>query len=227
MTNYSQLIDLFIYPYAGHVEKIKNIQQLLDIEYPESAEQLQRFTSWTLNTPLHDQEELFNRTFHIQATCYLDLGYVMFQEDYKRGELLAKMKVEQEKHGVDCGYELADNLVNVLKLLSVHTDPEFVNECSARIVMPSLKKMLTEFDATKMKNRMKLIKKKEKVVILEDLQNGNIYQNALAALLSVFNTDFGHLNYEEEVYVPEFSKDFVGDCSTCAPKLNFNQIRKS
>ena len=227
MMNYAQLTDLFIYPHEGHVEKIKNIQQILDIEYPEAAEKLQRFTSWTMNTPLHDQEELFNRTFHIQATCYLDLGYVMFQEDYKRGELLANMKVEQEKHGVDCGYELADNLVNVLKLIPVHKDQEFVNELSARIVIPSLEKMLTEFDATKMKNRMKLIKKKEKAVILEDLQNGNIYQNAIGALLSVFNTDFGHLKYEEVVYVPDFSKDFVGDCSTCAPKLNFNQIRKS
>lgn len=227
MIHYSQLSELFSYPSPTHLEKVENIQQMLDTNYPDAAEKLRRFTDWAIRTPLHEQEELFTKTFHIQAICYMDLGYIMFGEDYKRGDFLANMKVEQEAQGVDCGDELADNIVNVLRLLSAHKDQEFVNELSVRIVMPSLKKMLIEFDATKIKNRMKLIKKKEKAVILENIENGNIYQNAISALLNVFEKDFGHLEYEEVVYVPDFSKDFVGDCSTCAPKLNFNEIRKS
>lgn len=228
MNHYSKLAKLFLYPATdNHVADVKELQEILDDKFPKAGQELQRFTDWVLSTPMHDQEELFTKTFHIQAICYLDLGYVLFGEDYKRGDFLANMCVEQAKAGIDLESELADNLVNVLKLISVHEDREFVEELSSRIVMPSLKKMLIEFDSKLMENRLKYIKKKEKAVILENIQNGNIYQNALNALLLVFDQEFGHIKFEEMVQVPEFSKDFVGDCSTCAPKLNFNEIRKS
>lgn len=227
MIHYSLLSNLFRYPDAAFVENINSIQQFLNTNYKEAGKELERFTKWVNETDLYKQEELFTKTFHIQAICYLDLGYVLFGEDYKRGDFLANMKVEQEKMNVDLENELADNILNVLKLISIHEDKEFVSELCARIVIPAVKKMLIEFDATKIKNRMKLIKKQEKVLIMEDVENGNIYQNVLNALLHVLDADFGHLKYEEFVYVPEFSKDFVGDCNTCTPKLNFNQIRKS
>jgi hypothetical protein len=45
------------------------------------------------------------------------LGYVLFAEDYKRGDFLVKVKNEQRKVNNDCGEELADNLPNILTLM--------------------------------------------------------------------------------------------------------------
>ena len=61
--------------------------------------------------------ELYLRTFDVQAITTLDIGYVLFGEDYKRGALLAGLSAEHKKVSNDCGIELADHLPNVLRLL--------------------------------------------------------------------------------------------------------------
>ena len=45
-----------------------------------------------------------------QVLATLDIGYVLFGDDYKRGELLANLNQEHRKANNDCGTELADHL---------------------------------------------------------------------------------------------------------------------
>ena len=63
------------------------------------------------------QQEYYISTFDVQAICFLDIGYVLFGEDYKRGIFLVNIKKEQIKAGNDCGSELPDHLPNILTLL--------------------------------------------------------------------------------------------------------------
>lgn len=53
---------------------------------------------------------------------HLDLGYVMFGEDYKRGAFLLNMQIEQQKINNDCGTDLPDNICNVLDLMTLSKD---------------------------------------------------------------------------------------------------------
>ncbi len=91
------------------------------------------------------QQEYYLKTFDVQAVCYLEIGYVLFGEDYKRAQLLVNLKNEHKKAEVDCGTELGDHLPNVLTLLSKVSDPEFAEELGFIITSPAVRFMLTKF----------------------------------------------------------------------------------
>ena len=140
---------------------------------------------------------------------------MIFAEDYKRGEFLVNMKVEQEKYNNDYGHELADNLPYVLRLLPLHKDENFINELVVMVIIPALEKMLSEFDASKVKIREKVMNKKQKVVIMEGIKDGNIYKNVISAALQVFKIDFADIKFEIEAeIIPAYAKAFLhSDCT--------------
>jgi nitrate reductase assembly molybdenum cofactor insertion protein NarJ len=117
------------------------------------------------------------KTFDVQAVCYLDLGYLMFGEDYKRAQLLVHLQNEHVKTGVDCGTELADHLPNVLVLLARTEDPEFAEELGFVILSQAVRFMLTRF-----KN------------------SDNLYGGFLAVLLEFLNRDFNGNGLDEYVF---------------------------
>lgn len=160
LTHYTLLAELFRYPTEDIFQKVIEIQHLLDDNYPNAGEEFKRFSEFVANSTYPQIEEIFQKTFHIQAICFLDLGYVIFAEDYKRGEFLVNMKAEQDKYKNDCEHELADNLPYVLRLLPMHKDECFINELVVMIMIPALEKMLSEFDAAKTQIREKVLNKK-------------------------------------------------------------------
>ena len=223
LEHYKLFAEVFKYPTSQTVAKIAEIKALLDDRYPAAGQEFERFSDFIENSSDNEIEEIFGKTFHIQAICFLDLGYVIFGEDYKRGEFLVKMKKEQKDNNNDCGIELADNLPNVLNLLAIHKDEKFINELMVMIMIPALEKMLSEFDDRKTQIREKVMNKKTKVIIMAGIKNGNIYKNALSGLLMVFKKDFENIKYENELeIIPAYAKAFVhsdcGDgCSTSIP----------
>ena len=223
LEHYNKLAKVFQYPAEGYKEGVVAVTQMLQ-GYPEGAKEFQRFSDYVGKSTLHQIEDVFGITFHIQAICFLDLGYVLFGEDYKRGDFLVQMKREQAKINHDCGEELADNLQNVLQLMAISKDEEFIQELAVRILIPALKKMLMEFDVARLKLKAKIMRKKQKAIILESVKLNevpevNIYQNALLALLAVLEQDFVGVEYKEDKFEPVLSGDFLNstDCGTCSP----------
>jgi dihydroorotase (homodimeric type) len=82
-------------------------------------------------------------------------------------------------------------------------------------IYPALEKMLSEFDASKVKIREKVMNKKQKVVIMEGIKDGNIYKNVISAILQVFKIDFADIKFEIEAeIIPAYAKVFLhSDCS--------------
>ena len=80
--------------------------------------------------------EIHTRSFEVQSITTLDVGYVAFGDDYKRGELLVNLNREHEAVGVDCGSELPDHLPNVLRLMARWQDPELVMSSFRRSWFP-------------------------------------------------------------------------------------------
>lgn len=228
LEHYKLFAEVFKYPTAPTADKIKECQLFLDRNYPNAGEEFKRFSSFIANSTADEIEEIYAKTFHIQAICFLDLGYVIFGEDYKRGEFLVNMKAEQRDHNNDCGEELSDNLANVLTLLPIHTNEDFVNELAVMIIVPALKKMLEEFDSAKLALKEKVMKKKQKVIIMQGIKDGNIYKNAISSLIMVFQKDFEHIKYEQEVeIVPPYAQAFVNseECGTCSPNPANNNLK--
>ncbi len=214
---YNLLANLFRYPQGNYVQQVNECARYLSEFYPSAYKELLPFVNWVNNQNEFEIEEVFGKTFHIQAICYLDLGYVLFAEDYKRGEFLVQMKNEQRKAKNDCGCELADNLPNVLTLMAILQDEDFLDEFAERVMKPALGKMLKEFDDARIALKDKVRKKKQKVIIMEDLVEKNIFQYTLLALKKVVDLDFQEEKYNDPVIVPTLGIDALNCNSGCSP----------
>lgn len=173
VNNYIQLADLFRYP---SVESAMHIDKCLDIiasHYPDYKELMLPMQEHIRTKTLTELQEYYIKTFDVQAVCFLDIGYVLFGEDYKRGDFLVLIKKEQEKVNNDCGVELADHLPNMLTLLPKMKDVELREELVVSLFIPALEEMVIQFN-----------------------QINNVYCNLLSGLIQILKIDFPNSNYK-------------------------------
>ena len=213
-TQYRAMAKVFAYPAEGYHYDVEFCQNLLEAQYPDAAADFRRFSEFVHNHSESECELIFTKTFHIQAICYLDLGYVIFREDYKRGEFLVNMKEEQAKVDNDCGSELPDNLANVLELMARTQDQEFLEELAVGVMQPALTSMIAEFDDARVQLKEKVLKKMHKALLQQDLEGGNIYRDALAALQKVLAKDFAGIHYDNASLQPMIGGAFLQNCGT-------------
>lgn len=145
LNHYKLIADLFRYPDDTLLPRAKAFLELVNKEFPAQSQKLTEFVAAIEELKTKLQQEYFMKTFDVQALCFLDIGYVMFGEDYKRAQLLVNLQNEHKVAGVDCGSELADHLPNVLSLLSQTTNQGFATELGFIITMPAVRFMLTKF----------------------------------------------------------------------------------
>ena len=143
--NYQLIADLFRYPDEKMVPRAKALLNIFQQQSQDNYESLASFVTSIENISVKKQQEYFMKTFDVQAVCYLDIGYMMFGEDYKRAQLLVNLQNEHKVAGVDCGNELADHLPNVLCLLAKTTNRDFEEELGFIITTPAVRFMLTKF----------------------------------------------------------------------------------
>jgi len=134
------LSSLMAYPGNDYPEKIAHaIAQAR--AFPPIQEILKTFSAWCETQTRAELEENYTATFEIQGRYCLDIGFVLFGEDYKRGEFLVNMQRICREHNVDVGSELPDHLPTVLRLLH-KLDASERKELTAKIVLPALQKIM-------------------------------------------------------------------------------------
>ncbi|MDP3432720.1 MAG: hypothetical protein Q8T04_07130, partial [Bacteroidota bacterium] len=117
MQIYKNIAHLFNYPGGDYRQVVEKLISELQ-EYGQSAaDDFQPVARHFTSNPISELQEYYIRTFDVNAACYLDIGYVLFGEESKRGQFLLNMKSEQLKAENECGTEFADHLPNVLTLL--------------------------------------------------------------------------------------------------------------
>lgn len=188
--HYPAFAEIFRYPSEDFSAKVIDCQQIIEKQYPELSDLFKPFADYMLSKDLYEQQELYTKTFDVQPICYLDLGYIIFGEDYKRGAFLLHMQQEQQNYNNDCGFDLSDNICNILTLIPMHKDATFVNDLATSIMIPGLKKMTDEFASARVDLKVKVLKKLHKAIIQEDLNQGNVYRNAIETLKQIFELDF-------------------------------------
>lgn len=188
--HYNKLAGLFVYPDAGFVPMVQQVQAMLDNRYPEAGAMIKPFTQFVSGASQTELEELYTRSFDVQAITTLDIGYVLFGDDYKRGALLVNLNREHREAGIDCRGELADHLPNILHLLGRMREPELRAELIEKVVAPALQKIISEFNPERLEAKNRIYKKHHKTLIERSESYGTIYRYPLEALYMVLQADF-------------------------------------
>ena len=212
LTHYEHLAKLFDYPRRDYPTWVQSVYELLAGRYVIAAAEIDAFaqalpTDGEPFTPeaLDEVQEIFTRSFDVQSITTLSVGYVVFGDDYKRGELLVNLNRELREAGVEPGSELPDHLPNVLRLLARWDDRELAHEFVMEILHPALERMIEEFGVHRMEAKNKLYRKHFKTLIATSAERGTMFRAPLAALLAVLKEDF-HLS---EWRPPERENDFL------------------
>lgn len=179
---------------------IRAIQHIIS-DNPDTTDYLNTFAGVFGNLPHHQQEEIYIRTFDVQAFTTMDVGYILFGEDYKRGKLLVHLNREHRMAGVDCKGQLADYLPNMLRLLSRMEDEAIKAELIQRIVIPAVRKIQQDFHPDKLQKK-KILYKKHQKTLLEDHDRASLVYSSVFEALAIFlnglfvDAEFQHKNIE-------------------------------
>ena len=193
---YKLFADIFTYPDEKVRLKIYELKQLLEKNYPEVVKSASDFFEFVKTSSLQKWQEVYTRTFDVQAITTIDLGYVLFGDDYKRGEMLVNLSKEHKKHNNDCGSELGDHLPNVLRLLTKLTDNELKTDLIYLIIKPALHKISAEFDYDKIDKKNSVYKKHQETLIEPVSNYALIYQQLFAVLIDVMQKDYPDKNFK-------------------------------
>lgn len=211
--HYEHMAKLFDYPRRDYPVWVQSVYESLVGRYILAAAEIEEFahtlpTEGDPFTPeeLDEVQEVFTRSFDVQAITTLSVGYVVFGDDYKRGELLVNLNREFREAGIDCGTELSDHLPNVLRLIARWEDRELAAEFVEQILHPAVERMIDEFGAHRLEAKNKLYRKHFKTLITASAERGTMFRAPLAALAEVLKADFDL----DEWKPPEVDNDFLG-----------------
>jgi nitrate reductase assembly molybdenum cofactor insertion protein NarJ len=212
LAHYDYLAALFDYPEADYPAQVQKAHALLEERYPNAAAELQPFVEEVkaeggtyTEEALDEIQEIFTRSFDVQAITTLGVGYVMFGDDYKRGELFVNLSREYADAGIYCGTELADHLPTVLRLIARWQDEDLVLELVEELLHPAIHQMIAEFGSHRCRQRDKLYQKHYKTLITSSANRGTMFRAPLAALLEVLKDDFALSDWKP----PEQDNDFL------------------
>lgn len=188
---------------------VQEIQLFLNKNYPKQGKILKDFTRFSKSATFEEIQELYTRSFEVQAITTLDLGYLLFGDDYKRAQLLVNLSREHREVGNDCGLELADYLPNVLKLLPLLKDVELRDDLIEKLIYSGLKKMVKEFDAGNLRKKNEVYIRHHKTLITISEQYGTVYRKPLLVLQQVIEQDFNI-----EIIPDKKTSDFLGSIAS-------------
>jgi len=185
---YELLSKIFEYPKDDYKEHIKSVAESIKEKYPIASKELMELYS-KLPDNIYRLQELYTKSFEVQAITSLEIGYVLYGDDYTRGEILANLSAEHKKVGNICKEELPDHLSNILKLIARMEDKETLNDLVRFMVAPAVENMIKEYIPSAIRQKEKFYKKKYKTLIVSSTPLG-VYLYLFKALYSMLDSDF-------------------------------------
>lgn len=204
LSHYNTFARLFEFPDAEYPAKVAEVVRELRNVHSEASSDVDYFLSKIPADDVDAMQELFTRTFDVQAITTLDVGYILFGDDYKRGELLVNLTREMKEAEIHTGGELADHLPNLLQWLAKLEDEELINEAVNELLVPGIDMMLNEFDPGRLEERNKMYKKHYKTVIDSAPETATIYVYCLRSLRKLLENDFEIEDKAEEIRDNDF-----------------------
>ena len=103
---------------------------------------LERFAAFTAGQPAGDLEDLYTRTFDLIPRCPPYLGFQLYGDTYRRGEVMARLAGLSRECGIEPTGELPDHVSIALRVLAVARGEEAA-DLAREVVLPALERMQT------------------------------------------------------------------------------------
>jgi nitrate reductase delta subunit len=142
---YEILASLLEYPGDDWNSRLERCKQWLTVQEPEVAVQFISFRRKVRQLPIEKMQELYTHTFDLNPVCTLDIGYHVFGENYKRGELLASLRETEAPYELGQRNQLPDYLPVLLRLLVKLEDEDLRRSLITELLIPALDKMRQAF----------------------------------------------------------------------------------
>ncbi len=133
------------YPDEHYIQLVELLYLIVHLPLPEAGKGISEFGEFVEQCGPYELEETYTRTFDVNPSCALEIGWHLFGEDYMRGQFLVRMREELAKYGITESGELPDHLTHVLPVLALMPEEEahqFAHAC----VFPALYKMQTSLE---------------------------------------------------------------------------------
>jgi nitrate reductase molybdenum cofactor assembly chaperone NarJ/NarW len=142
---FDALADLLEYPGEDSRARLESTKGLLPIHKSDLVVQFILFRRSLRTLSIAELQELYTRTFDLNPVCTLDIGYHLFGENYKRGELLARLRETEADYELGQANQLPDYLPVLLRLLGKLADPEIRHSLIVELLTPAVGKMVQTF----------------------------------------------------------------------------------
>ncbi len=186
--HYITLSRLFDYPDESYNLLVQNMIKELAPKYPDASKELEAFAK-LLPTSIYQLQELYTKSFEVQAVTSLEIGYLLYGDDYTRGEVMVHLNKEHREVGNELGTELSDHLANVLRLFPKMKDESIINDLVTMMIAPAIEVMMREYSPKNMEAKDKLYKKQYKTLIIPSVPVG-MFLHLIKALYIVLDSDF-------------------------------------
>ena len=138
------LAAVLTYPAADYAARLEAARRALAEMQPGAEVHLAALIDLVRGATIEQVQERFTRTFDLNPTCCLEVGWHLFGENYERGAFLVWVRASLRRVGLPESAELPDHLTHV-RPLPGRLDPEEAREFSATCVLPAVNRMLDAF----------------------------------------------------------------------------------
>ncbi len=136
-STWDSLGGLFRYPDSTYGERLHRCRLALETCSPEAAASLLEVEKALAGSSQADWEELYTRTFDLNPSCALDIGWHLYGEQYERGRFLVRCRDLLHELGIEEQGELPDHLSSLLSALG-RLPEELAAPFAARFLLPAL-----------------------------------------------------------------------------------------
>ena len=133
--------DILEYPTPAIYEQVRECASGLAMLSETSQKQVNKFLIFVEDALLSRIEEVYTRTFDLQAVCVPYAGSHLFGEDAIRGMFMVKLRELYRCHNFAQDSELPDHISVMLRFLSRSDWAEESQELIEYCLIPSIKKM--------------------------------------------------------------------------------------
>ena len=233
--HYNELSVLFDYPTEEYYAQVEWMIDRCSRDYADASKELEAFAA-LLPKDIYKLQELYTKAFEVQAVTSLEIGYLLYGDDYTRGEVMVHLNGEHKKVQNELGNELSDHIANVMRLIAKMKDETTMNDLVTLMVAPAVEVMMKEFSPKNMEAKDKLYNKQYKTLIIPSVPVG-MFLHLIKALYMILDKDFtlikenkpfadvsffGFLASELEVEEGKKSSN-----SACAPSFDASGIMKN
>jgi nitrate reductase delta subunit len=137
--------ELLAYPECDFDSKIHCCREEF-VKSHDASNDFLEFTLLACEFSTEELEEIYTRTFEITPSCVPYVSIHLFgEENFKRGEFMARLKQRYDELGFDIGNELPDHLIVLLRFISVAEHDE-IRDLLKFCVLTPLQKMIASLD---------------------------------------------------------------------------------